>query len=221
MPGKGLAPVGAGSQVFESPLSKPLKIEDSPILNLDRPNVDVVKVQLLIRELLFALGENPNREGLQQTPARVAKMWQEFLEHDAGKTDTVFEAVTFDQIVVVSPIDVWSFCEHHLLPFRSLVTVGYLADKNIIGLSKIARIVTRHSHKLQIQERLVHEIADDLGATVETKDVAVMARGEHCCMSMRGVQKDATMTTSVLRGIFRHSSDARREFLAITFGGRI
>lgn len=120
---------------------------------------------------------------------------------------------------MVSGMKVWSICEHHLLPFWTEITVGYIAEERVLGLSKFARIAHRHAHRLQIQERMVHQIADEIEQLARTKNVAAMARGEHLCMSMRGIKTPATMTTSVLRGIFRYSSDARMEFLTVVFGG--
>jgi GTP cyclohydrolase I len=179
--------------------------------------VDVKAIERATRMILTAIGEDPTREGLRGTPSRYARWWQEFIEHDSGNRVAVFEPITTDQMVVVSGMDVWSICEHHLLPFSSRVTVGYIAEDRVLGLSKFARIAHRHAHKLQIQERLVHEIADEVQTLAQTKNVGVLAQGEHLCMSMRGARTPATMTTSVLRGIFRYSADARAEFLSIVF----
>ena len=181
--------------------------------------IDQARLEQIARELLLAIGENPNREGLKETPRRFASWWKEFIEHDSGNTTTFFEPITTDQMVVVSGMKVWSICEHHLLPFWSEITVGYIAEERVLGLSKFARIAHRHAHRLQIQERMVHQIADEIEKLARTKNVAVMARGEHLCMSMRGIKTPAMMTTSVLRGIFRYSSDARMEFLTVVFDG--
>ena len=115
-------------------------------------------------------------------------------------------------------MSVWSICDHQLLPFWAEITIAYIAEERVLGLSKFARIAHRHAHRLQIQERMVHQIADEIEQLARTKNVAVMARGEHLCMSMRGIKNPAMMTTSVLRGIFRYSSDARMEFLTSVFG---
>lgn len=203
--------VGPDSQVF----GIALKGETPPGL---RPQVDWKRIETLARELLLAIGEDPDREGLRETPRRYAKVWREFIEHDAGNVATYFEPVTTDQMVVVGGVPVWSFCEHHLLPFSCKVTVGYIAEDRVLGLSKIARIVVKHAHRLQVQERLVHGVADEISRLANTRDVAVLAQGEHTCMAMRGVEKQAAMTTSVLRGTFRNSM-ARDEFLRITLGG--
>jgi GTP cyclohydrolase I len=181
--------------------------------------VNTARIEELARELLIAIGEDPDREGLKDTPRRYASWWKEFIEHDCGNATTFFEPITTDQMVVVSGMRVWSICEHHLLPFWSDVTIGYIAEERVLGLSKFARIAHRHAHRLQIQERMVHQIADEIAELAQTKNVSVMARGEHLCMSMRGIKTPATMTTSVLRGIFRYSSDARMEFLTVVFDG--
>lgn len=171
------------------------------------------KIETAARALIEAIDPDPGREGLRDTPKRVAKWWLDFANFDAGETDTTFESIVTDQMVIVSGIKVWSICEHHLLPFSCEIAVGYIARAQIIGLSKIARIAHRHAHKLQVQERLAHDIADDV-QEVTKADVAVLARGEHLCMSMRGIKTPATMTTSVMRGAFMTEA-ARREFLAL------
>lgn len=163
---------------------------------------------------MVGLGEDPTREGLIDTPDRVAKAWQEFICYDPGRLYTTFEAVTTDQMVIVDKIKCWSFCEHHLLPFWCNVSIGYIAQENILGLSKFARIVNKHAHRLQLQERLITQIADDLVGVVG-ENVAVYATGQHLCMSMRGVRSDATMKSSVMRGVFFNNSIVRKEFLSL------
>lgn len=172
------------------------------------------------RELLIALGENPDRPGLVETPRRWAGWWAEFLDFDPGKMDTTFESVTTDQMVVVSGMRVWSLCEHHLLPFWADVSIGYIATEQVLGLSKFARIAHYYAHRLQLQEQLTHQIADMVADVAETDNVAVMAQGEHLCMTMRGVQTPAKMTSSVTRGLFRSSAEARAEFISLVLGGR-
>lgn len=179
------------------------------------PKVDVATIEDLARQLLVAIGEDPTREGLRETPRRFAKWWREFIEHDAGNAATFFEPITTDQMVVISGMRLWSLCEHHLLPFSTTLSIGYIAEDRVLGLSKFARIAQRYAHRLQVQERLVHQIADEIEALTKTKNVAVIAKGEHLCMSMRGVKVPAMMTTSVLRGMFRYNPDARSEFLSI------
>jgi GTP cyclohydrolase I len=177
--------------------------------------VDVARIEALGHDLLVALGEDPTRPGLRDTPRRWAKAWQEFVEFDPGNVDTRFEAVQADQLVVVSDLNIYSLCEHHLMPFSATVAVGVITRERILGLSKYARVVQQHAHRLQIQERLVDDIAVELTALAETPDVAVLARGRHLCMEMRGIRTAGVLTTSVLRGAFREEGPARAEFLRL------
>ena len=165
--------------------------------------------------LLVAIGEDPDRDGLRDTPRRWADAWREFIEYDPGKVDTCFESVNTDQMVVVSGIRVWSMCEHHMLPFWCDVSIGYITGDKILGLSKFARIAHKSAHRLQIQEQLCQQIADEIKNITETNDVAVIARGEHLCMSMRGVRTLGLMTSSVMSGVFRERSETRMEFLQL------
>jgi len=167
------------------------------------------------RQLLIALGEDPDRLGLAGTPLRWANLWSEFIEYDPGRTETTFESVEVDQMVVVSGMRVWSMCEHHLLPFWADISIAYIAGEKVLGLSKFARIAHQFAHRLQIQERLVQQIADEVTRLTGSGDVAVLARGQHLCMIMRGVQTDGVMTTSVMRGVFREKAEVRAEFLSL------
>ncbi len=161
----------------------------------------------------MALGEDPDRPGLIETPRRWAAWWREFIEYDPGATDVLFENVCTDQMVVVSGMKVWSLCEHHLLPFWCEVHIGYIARERVLGLSKFARIAHQCAHRLQIQERLAHQIADKVEELTGSPDVAVLCKGEHLCMVMRGIKTPGVMKTSVVRGAFRESDSARAEFL--------
>jgi GTP cyclohydrolase I len=167
------------------------------------------------RDLLLAIGEDPEREGVRDTPRRFADMWREFIEYDPGATDTSFGSVATDQIVVVSGIRVWSICEHHTLPFWCDISIGYIPHEKVLGLSKFARIAHKYAHRLQLQERLCQQIADEIMRLAETEDVAVLAKGEHLCMVARGIRTSATMISSVMRGVFREKSEARLEFLRL------
>ena len=173
------------------------------------------KIEQLIVQLLRELGENPKREGLLETPKRVAKFWNEFINYEPGKIETTFEAVKADQMVIVKNIKVWSLCEHHLMPFSSTISIGYITKKKVLGLSKFARIAHKHAHKLQLQEKLVQDIADELGSLVGTKDIAVFAEGTHLCMVARGIKTDGQMITSVMQGAFRKEPETRQEFLSL------
>lgn len=167
------------------------------------------------RELIVALGDDPDREGLRATPWRFARAWQEFMDYDEGETTHAFEAVTTDQMVVVTGMKVWSICEHHLLPFWCDLNIGYIAEDRVLGLSKFARIAHKHAHKLQLQERLCDNIASEIAAITGSFSVAVMARGQHFCTVMRGVKTPATLVTSVMLGDFRTCESTRAEFLEI------
>lgn len=167
------------------------------------------------RELLVALGEDPEREGLWETPRRFADAWREFIDYDPGQTETCFEHTSTDQMVVVSGMRVWSLCEHHLLPFWCDIAIGYIATDRVLGLSKFARIAHECAHRLQLQERLAQQIADRIEQVTQCSDVAVLARGEHLCMTMRGIRTPARMTSSVMRGVFRDESETRAEFLRL------
>lgn len=185
------------------------------IAQIPKPAVDYDKLLILGQQLLLAIGENPDRPGLQDTPRRFADWWIEFIQYDPGSVDTVFEAITTDQLVTVSGIKVWSLCEHHLLPFWCNISIGYIADQKVLGLSKFARIAHKYAHQLQIQERLVHQIADEVLSLTGSQDVAVVGRGEHLCMSMRGIKTGGSMVTSVIRGRFRDKPEVRQEFFSM------
>lgn len=180
-----------------------------------RHAVDFEKLQSLGRELLIAIGENPDEDRIVDTPKRWAKWWREFIEHDPGATDTAFESTTADQMVVVSGMRVWSLCEHHLLPFWCDVSIAYIPNGKVLGLSKFGRIARAAGSRLQIQERLVQQIADAVKQRTGSADVAVLAQGEHLCMTMRGVRTPSIMTSSVMNGRFRDDPAARAEFLSI------
>lgn len=184
---------------------------------IDRPLEDQhFSIEYLTRQLLFALGEDPDREGLKETPRRVANAWKEFINYSPGNHDTTFEAVQADQMVVVSGMKVWSYCEHHLLPFWAEISVGYIADNKILGLSKFGRIAQKYAHRLQVQERLVEQIAAEVMEITQTENVAVIARGQHLCMTMRGIQMPAIMVSSALHGLFKTDHMARNEFLSLS-----
>jgi len=178
-------------------------------------NEQYEKLERLARDLISTIGEDIDRPGLQDTPRRFAKYWQEFINYDAGTIDTTFETVTVDQMVVVSGIRVWSLCEHHLLPFWCDVSVGYITKDRVIGLSKIPRICQKYSHRLQLQERLIDDIANEVSEITNSPSVTVVAKGVHTCMSMRGIKSDGVMVSSVMRGQFKKHHQTRMEFLKL------
>lgn len=169
--------------------------------------------------LIEALGYDVTEPGLINTPRRFADAWLEFINYDPGNVDTTFESVETDQLVLVTGIRVYSMCEHHLLPFWCDISIGYIANEHVLGLSKFARIAHKHAHKLQLQERLVQNIADEISELTKSDSVAVLARGVHMCMVMRGVKTSGTMITSIMRGSFRESDGLRREFLSLARSG--
>lgn len=187
----------------------------SPTLEIDRFAVDYERVKWLGRELLLAIGEDPDRGGLQETPRRFADWWREFIDYDPGKVETIFSSVEADQMIVVTGIKVWSLCEHHLLPFWCNISVGYIPEGYLLGLSKFARIAHKYAHSLQVQERLVQQIADEVVRQAKTESVAVLAIGEHLCQTIRGIKTPGMMKSSVMRGSFRQYSEVRAEFLSM------
>jgi GTP cyclohydrolase I len=188
------------------------------ILNLEESNLDNIKVQGLIKDLLSQLGENPEREGLLNTPKRVAKAY-EFLTSGYSKNiDEVLNNAIFhekyDEMVLVKNIDFYSLCEHHMLPFYGKVHVAYIPDGKIVGLSKIPRIVEVFARRLQVQERMTQEIADTIEKYLQPKGVAVVSEAYHMCMMMRGVEKqNSSATASAVHGLFQKDARTRAEFL--------
>jgi len=181
--------------------------------------VDVGRIEHAVREILAAVGEDPDREGLRSTPARVARMYAEVfsgLHEDPGShLTTTFEA-NHDELVLVRDIAIYSVCEHHLLPWVGKAHVAYIPgeDGRITGLSKLVRLVEAFARRPQVQERLTSQVADTLVKVLEPRGVLVVVEAEHLCMSMRGVQKPGSITvTSAVRGHFLTSAAARAEVL--------
>ncbi|WP_328709094.1 GTP cyclohydrolase I [Microbispora hainanensis] len=184
--------------------------------------VDSKRVTELIGQLLAALGEDPEREGLVDTPARVASWWSSFLSPEPFAMVTSFTETRLSaQLVVVGGMSVWSLCEHHLLPMNLEVAIGYLPDGEVIGLSKFGRIAQRYAGRLQVQERFTRQVAEEIAGVVGGKDVAVAVRGTHLCMSMRGVRMEAARTTTLqVGGLFKHDPVLSQQFLTIAAGQR-
>ncbi|SDT77297.1 GTP cyclohydrolase I [Streptomyces sp. TLI_053] len=192
-----------------------IDLDTSAVSVLERERQTADPLEAIARRLLIELGENPDREGLRDTPRRYARWWREFTEYDPGSLDTVFSSVAGNQTVMVSGMRVWSLCEHHLLPFNCDIQVAYRARNSLLGLSKFARIAHKHAHKLQVQERLVADIAAEISEITGSPDVAVIGRGEHLCMTMRGIKTGARMTSAVFQGVFRENSFERTELLSL------
>lgn len=166
--------------------------------------------------ILNLLNQDLEDENLKDTPLRMARYLTEFLNYDAGNFETTFESIQTDQIVIVKDIPFWSLCSHHALPFLGTVSVGYLTGSKVIGLSKIPRIVQKYAHRLQLQERLAHDIADELEKVLgDSPGLGVFIKAKHSCMSMRGIKSDGLMITSVMRGCFREEQSAKEEFLLL------
>ncbi len=181
-------------------------------------NFDGESIQSAILQILEAVGENPERDGLKNTPLRVSRMYAELLagyraDPEKMVNGAVFE-VSYDEMVIVRDIEFYSMCEHHILPFMGRVHVAYIPSGKVIGLSKIPRIVDMFARRLQVQERMTRQIADFIRDVLKPQGVAVVVEALHLCTMMRGVRKhDARMTTSAMHGAFRANLATRQEFL--------
>jgi GTP cyclohydrolase I len=186
--------------------------------------VDKSRIEKAVREILEAIGEDPDREGLLRTPERVAEMYSEIVRgqgEDAREHLSVTFAADHDEMIMVKDIPLYSVCEHHLAPFVGKAHVAYIPNANgrITGLSKLARLVDSYARRLQVQERLTSQIADTIDEQLEPRGVLVIVEAEHLCMSMRGVQKPGTTTiTSAVRGLFRDKAATRAEAMAFIHG---
>jgi GTP cyclohydrolase I len=186
--------------------------------------VDQERIEAAVREILLAVGEDPQREGLQETPARVARMYAEMvagLHHDPREVLRKTFTQKYDEIVLVKDIRFASLCEHHLLPFFGKAHIGYLPNGRVVGLSKLARAVEMMAHRPQVQERMTEELADVLMEQLDARGVAVVLEAVHTCMTIRGVRScDSMCTTSAMRGIFRDNQASRNELMALVYGSR-
>lgn len=187
--------------------------------------MDKEKIERAVRDILEAIGEDPDRPGLKETPSRVARMYEEVfsgLNEDARVHLKLFDEPGNDEMVIVRDIPMYSMCEHHLLPFIGKAHIAYIpADGRIIGLSKLARIVNVYAKRPQVQERLTSQIADFLFDELGAKSVAVIVEAEHLCMTMRGAKAAGAVTqTSALRGTARSDAKTRAEVMALLTGGR-
>lgn len=180
-------------------------------------NLDAIKKA--VREILIAVGENPDRPGLTETPRRVAKMYEEMfagLRMDPARHLEVVFPESYDEMVLVRDIPFTSMCEHHLLPFSGVAHVAYIPNGKVTGLSKIARVVDEVARRPQVQERMTQTIAEMVDSHLNTTGVAVVVSAEHSCMSIRGIKKPGSTTvTSALRGLFKTSQSTRAEFMSL------
>ena len=199
-----------------------LASEDGPHDKPQHGGVDLPRIERAVREILVAVGEDPQREGLLETPARVARMYAEMFSglHDDPRRHLkkVFNE-KYDEVVLVRDISFTSMCEHHLLPFIGKAHVAYLPDGKVLGLSKIARVVECVSHRPQVQERMTEQIANLMREELNAKGVAVVLEASHSCMTIRGVRKPGSLcVTSAMKGLFRSNLSSRSEVMALIYG---
>lgn len=197
-------------------MSKPTEI----VLHETKLEMPQGSIADLVRKILVALGEDPNREGLRRTPERYEKALKFLTSGYHLNLDTVLNGATFsvhyDEMVVVKDIEFFSLCEHHLLPFFGKAHVAYLPSQKVLGLSKIARLVNMYARRLQIQERMTSQIADAISEKISPEGVGVIIEARHLCMQMRGVEKQhGQAVTSAMLGSFRHNKQTRDEFLSL------
>jgi GTP cyclohydrolase IA len=184
--------------------------------------VDHARIQAAVREILLAVGEDPDREGLQETPARVARMYAEMFSGLHREPRVHLQKVfteKYDEVVLIKDITFCSMCEHHLLPFSGKAHVGYLPDGKVVGLSKLARVVEDVARRPQVQERMTEHIAELIETELGARGVAVVLEASHSCMTIRGIRKPGSMClTSAMRGVFRDNLSSRAEILGLIVG---
>jgi GTP cyclohydrolase I len=185
-------------------------------------NDSLARIERAVREIIEAIGEDPAREGLVDTPARVARMYAELFEGlriDPAQYLKVGFDAGHDEMVILRDIPFYSVCEHHFMPFHGIAAVGYIPDGRVVGVSKLARLVEGYARRPQLQERLTGQVADALMETLRPDGVAVVIEAEHLCMTQRGVKKPGSrMVTSATRGLFRRNQATRAEFLSLVRG---
>jgi GTP cyclohydrolase I len=198
---------------------------------LDPPNgaapaspVDKPRIERAVREILAAVGEDPDREGLRETPARVARMYAELfsgLHEDPREHLRKFFVERYDEVVLVRDISFNSMCEHHMLPFMGVAHIGYVPSGRVLGLSKLARLVEVVARRPQVQERMTETIANLLEEELKAKGVAVVLEATHTCMTIRGIRKPGSLcVTSAMKGLFRSNLSSRSEVMNLIYGGR-
>lgn len=197
-------------------------IAELPAAAINGSEVDLGRIEKAVREILLAVGEDPEREGLCKTPGRVARAYAELLSglrrDPRIHLKTVFQE-RYDEVVLLRDIEFNSLCEHHLLPFTGRAHVAYLPDGKVVGLSKLARLVDGYARRPQVQERLTTQIADALMEELNPIGAACVIEASHTCMTIRGVKKPgSTMVTSALRGIFKDNPASRHEILSLMYG---
>jgi len=219
-------------------MNPPRVFEESPSVDhgslageLDQSNdsqgqghVDLPRIEQAVREILLAVGEDPDREGLLETPGRVARMYAELfsgLHSDPRVHLRKFFTEKYDEMVLVRDISFNSMCEHHMLPFIGKAHIGYVPNGKVVGLSKLARVVEEVSRRPQVQERMTEQIADLLLEELDVKGVAVIIEASHSCMAIRGIRKpDSVCVTSAMKGLFRSNLSSRSEVMTLIYGDR-
>ncbi|TWU30530.1 GTP cyclohydrolase I FolE [Bythopirellula polymerisocia] len=208
----------------QRPASLPVLQSEEDKVNQQSPSaqpgeVDLESIKAAVRTILKAVGEDPDRDGLKETPRRVAKMYAEIFEGlhlDPARHLQVSFAEEYDELVMVRDIPFTSMCEHHLLPFTGVAHVGYIPQGHVTGLSKLARVVEEIARRPQVQERMTHKIAELIETELQTTGVGVIIQAEHSCMSIRGIKKLGSSTiTSAFRGTLKTSLSSRNEFLSM------
>ncbi len=215
-------------QVITSELASDVGSLDGELADVeDRPlewQVDLPRIEDAVREILAAVGEDPNREGLRETPRRVARMYAEMFSglHQNPRTHLQkFFTEKYDEMVLVRDIAFDSMCEHHMLPFSGVAHIGYIPNGKVVGLSKLARVVEVVSHRPQVQERMTEDLANLLIDELDVKGVAVVIEATHSCMTIRGVRKPGSVcVTSAMKGVFRSSLSSRAEVMNLIYGNR-
>lgn len=198
--------------------------EETPADPTTSGGVDTARIERAVRELLAAVGEDPDREGLRDTPARVARMYAELfsgLHEDPRVHLKKFFREKYDEVVLVRDISFDSMCEHHLLPFMGKAHIGYMPDGRVVGLSKLARVVESVARRPQVQERMTETIAELLMDELKAKGVAVVIEAVHTCMTVRGVRKPQSIcVTSAMKGAFLTRPSTRAEIMTLIYGSR-
>jgi GTP cyclohydrolase I len=206
------------------PLNKNSHLTELPSRLRGKETVDLERIRAAVREILLAVGEDPDREGLLDTPDRVARMYAEMfagLRTDPREHLRKTFTQKYDEVVVIRDIEFASMCEHHLLPFTGVAHLAYLPNGKVAGLSKLARVVDSMARRPQIQEQMTEQIADLFMAELGARGVAVILEASHSCMTIRGVRKPGSITTtSAMRGAFRDNPTTRTELLALIYGGK-
>jgi GTP cyclohydrolase IA len=187
-------------------------------MNMKKTSINKRKIEKLVRELIVQLGENPDREGLQETPKRMADMYEEILAGYCMNSELEISFSEEVDSIIAKDIQFYSMCEHHMLPFFGRIHIAYTPSGKVFGISKLARLVEKYSKRLQIQERLTKEIADEI-MKMGVKGVTVITEGEHLCMKMRGVRNDSTIITIANRGLV-DQNDARAHLLALIYDSK-